>query len=272
MELMKNKVGLVMGIANKNSIATHIAKFLEEQGAEIAVSYQPMGGDEDKYLARIKKGSGLSPEASFYPCNVANDEDIEALFEKLKSQYGKIDFIVHSIAYADTQELASGVSNMSRKGFAEMMDISVYSLLKVANQAKDILGGGSLITLSHFGAQRAMAGFNGMGIAKAALEGSVRYLAQDIGAHNIRVNAVSAGPLRTLSSFGIGNFATMKDAYSNRCPLNNEINQIDVAKSVAYLASDLSLCTTGEIIHVDNGYHSVGLEQVAPDAQEESAA
>lgn len=259
MPLLEGKKGLVMGVAHKSSIASHVAKMLLDQGAHVNVSFFSNGDVDSRYLQRIKKSTELGDRAGFYGCNVADEESLEGFLSASIKDLGGIDFIVHSIAYADSTELSSDVCDMSRKGFLDMMDISVYSLLAIARLARQDLAGGSLVTVSHYGAQKAIPGFNGMGIAKSALESSVRYLAKALGEKETRVNAVSPSPVRTLSSFGLQDYQIMKDAYETRSPLKEAVTHEDIAKSICYLVSDFSSGITGEVMHVDGGFHSTGL-------------
>jgi len=254
--LFKGKKGVIMGIANQHSIAAGIAKFLVDEGAEIAFSFLP--DDTGKMEGRIRKVVGEWQPKIVLPCNVNKDEDIKTFFEAVASQYGKIDFVVHSIAFAPLNDLKCPTIEASRQGFLTAMDVSVYSFLAICREGSKVMSpGGSFLTLSYFGGEKVVAGYNMMGLAKSALEMSVRYAAFDLGGKNIRVNCISAGPIKTLASSAVG-AGKMLDMYKSIAPLERNVSQEEVGKSAGFLLSDLASGVTGEIMHVDAGYHVMG--------------
>ena len=253
--IMAGKRGLVMGVANNHSIAWGIAKTLAEQGAEIAFSYQ--GDQFKKRLLPLAKsiGSDICIE-----CDVANDSSIDNMFEILKEKWSSIDFIVHAIAYSDKEELKGRYIDTTRDNFCRTLAISCYSFTAVASAAEKMMpNGGSMITLSYSGAERVMPSYNVMGVAKAALESSVRYLATDLGSKSIRVNSISAGPMRTLAGSAISGARFVYNWQGENSPLRRNINLTDIGGSALYLLSDLSSGVTGETHHVDSGYHVIGM-------------
>ncbi len=260
--LLAGKRGLIMGVANNRSIAWGIAKAAREAGAEIAFTWQ---GDALK-----KRVEPLAAELDAFmagDCDVTDLSSIDAVFEALEQKWGKIDFVVHAIAFSDKDELTGRYLDTSRENFTKTMDISVYSFVAVAKRAERILNdGGSIITLTYYGAEKVMPHYNVMGVAKAALEASVRYLAVDMGGRGIRVNAISAGPIKTLAASGIGDFRYILKWNEYNAPLKRTVTIDEVGKSALYMLSDLSTGVTGEIHHVDSGYHTVGMKAVdAPD-------
>lgn len=258
--LMNGKKGLIMGIANEHSIAWAITKKLHEQGAQMAFSYQG-----DVLLKRIQPllesiGQGHSP---LIECNVSEDESIEKLAKEIQERFGKLDFIVHAIAFSDKNELKGRYVDTSRANFNMTMDISCYSFTAVCQKLLHLLNpGASCITLSYFGAEKVMPHYNVMGVAKAALEASVRYLAADLGKDEIRVNAISAGPMRTLAAAGISDFRYMLRWTESNAPLRRNITQDDAGGSALYLLSELASGVTGEILHVDSGYNVIGMKAI----------
>ena len=260
--LMAGKRGLIMGVANDHSIAWGIAQMLSSQGAEIAFTYQG-----DAQAKRLKPLAASIGSSIVLPADVESDEQLDAVFANLKAQWGTIDFLVHSLAFSDRDELKGRYVDTSRANFTKSLDISCYSFTAVANRAaKMMTRGGSLVTLSYLGAQRVMPNYNVMGIAKAALEASVRYLAADLGRDNIRVNAISAGPIKTLAASGIGDFRYILKWNELNSPLKRNTTIEDVGGAGLYLLSDLSSGVTGETHHVDCGYHVVGMKaEDAPD-------
>lgn len=253
--LMAGKRGLVMGVANKNSIAWGVAKQLHEAGAEIALTYQ--GALLER---RIKPLADSIDVTELMICDVADDDSIKAVMEHLEEKWGKIDFIVHAIAFADKDELAGGYIETSRDNFKISMDISVYSFTAVLQKAEKIMSDDfSAITLSYYGSEKTIPHYNVMGVAKAALEASVRYLAQDLGKKGGRVNAISAGPIKTLASAGISGMRAMLKWNQINAPLKRNVTQDEVGKSALYLLSDLGSGVSGEVHHVDAGYHSIGM-------------
>ncbi len=260
--LMKGKRGLVMGVANNRSIAWGIAKACADAGAEIALTYQ---GDALK-----KRVEPLASELGAIVaghCDVTDPATIDAVFSELEAKWGKIDFLVHAIAFSDKDELTGRYVDTSRENFARTMDISVYSLTSIAKRAEPLMNaGGSMLTLTYYGAEKVMPHYNVMGVAKAALEASVRYLAVDLGGNGIRVNALSAGPIKTLAASGIGDFRYILKWNEYNSPLKRTVTIEEVGDSALYLLSDLSRGVTGEVHHVDSGYHTIGMKAVdAPD-------
>ncbi len=260
--LMAGKRGLIMGLANDKSIAWGIAQAVAAQGAELAFSYQ---GEALKKRVEPLAASLGTPH--LYECDVASDESIDALFTALKAEWGQIDFVVHAIGFADKNELRGRYVDTSRAGFLLAMDISVYSFTAVCQRAAAMMGpGGSLLTLTYYGAEKVMPHYNVMGVAKAGLEASVKYLAEDLGKDGIRVNAISAGPIKTLAASGIGDFRYIMRWNELNSPLRRNVTQEEVGKAALYLLSDLGSGTTGENLHVDAGYHVVGMKAIdAPD-------
>ena len=260
--LMAGKRGLIMGVANDKSIAWGIAKTLADQGAELAFSYQ---GD-----ALLKRVMPLASEVGaelVLPCDVSDEASLDALFEKLAERWGGLDFVVHAIGFSDKTELRGRYVDTSRGNFQMSMDISVYSFTAVVQRAEKLMNdGGSCLTLTYYGAEKVMPHYNVMGVAKAALEASVRYLAEDLGKDGIRVNAISAGTIKTLAASGIGDFRYIMKWNEYNAPLRRTVTQEEVGKSALYLLSDLGSAVTGEVLHVDAGYHIVGMKAVdAPD-------
>jgi len=254
---MAGKRGIVMGVANERSIAWGIATSLHAQGAELAFTYQG-----DALLKRVKPLAESIGSDIILPCDVTDDASIDAVFETLEARWGKLDFLVHAIAYADKDELKGKYLNTSRDNFLRSLDISCYSFTAVAQRAVPLMvDGGSMVTLTYYGAERVMPHYNVMGVAKAALEASVRYLAADLGDSNIRVNAISAGPIKTLAASGIGDFRYILKWNEYNSPLRRNVSLDHVGGSALYLLSDLSGGVTGEVHHVDSGYHVVGMMQ-----------
>jgi enoyl-[acyl-carrier protein] reductase I len=256
---MEGKKGIVFGVANKRSIAWAICQSLASQGAEIALTYQNERLEENaRELAKA-----LPKPAIVLKCDVANDQDAKNVFVSLEKQWGSLDFLVHSLAFAKTEELEGEYLKTTREGFALAHDISAYSLTLLAREARPLLAkapqGGSIITLTYLGGERAIQNYNVMGVAKAALESSVRYLAADLGASNIRVNAISAGPINTLAARGIRGFSDILKRIQERAPMRRNIEAAEVGDTALFLASPLSRGITGEVIHVDAGYHIVGV-------------
>ena len=258
--IMKNKIGVVMGVANDRSLAWGITKALADNGADIILTYQ---GEALK--KRIIPLSEKVNAKHTLECDVSDEESIKNTFDEIYKKYGKIDFIVHAIAFSDKEELKGKYIETSRKNFLQTLDISCYSFTAVANYASKIMNdGGSMITLSYYGAEKVIPHYNVMGIAKAALEASVMYLAADLGNRDIRVNAISAGPVKTLAASGIGDFRYILKWNEYNAPLKRNTNLNDVGGAALYLLSNLASGTTGEVLHVDSGYHVVGMK--SPDA------
>lgn len=261
-QLMTGKKGLIMGVANDRSIAWGIAKAVHEQGAELAFTYQ--GEALKKRVEPLAESTGSD---FVVPCDVTDTDSMDAVFAAIKDRWGKLDFLVHAIAFSDKDELKGQYIDTSAENFASTMNISCYSFTALAQRARALMtDGGSLVTLSYFGAERVMPHYNVMGVAKAALETSVRYLAEDLGKENIRVNAISAGPMKTLAASGIGDFRYILKWNEYNSPLRRNVNQDDIGGAGVYLLSDLSSGVTGETHHVDCGYNIVGMKAVdAPD-------
>jgi enoyl-[acyl-carrier protein] reductase I len=261
-ELMAGKRGLIMGLANDKSIAWGIAKTLHDAGAELAFSYQGEALRKRVGPLAAQLGSNI-----VLPCDVGNEASLDALFSSLKEFWDGLDFVVHAIGFSDKSELRGRYVDTSRNNFNLTMDISVYSFTAVMQRAEKMMNsGGSALTLTYYGAEQVMPHYNVMGVAKAALEASVKYLAEDLGKDGIRVNAISAGPIKTLAASGIGDFRYIMKWNEYNSPLRRNVTIDDVGKSALYLLSDLGSGTTGENLHVDAGYHVVGMKAVdAPD-------
>ncbi|MGH1403096.1 MAG: enoyl-ACP reductase FabI [Alphaproteobacteria bacterium] len=257
-DFLKGKRGLVMGVANDRSIAWGIAEAAAQNGAELAFTYQG-----DALLKRVKPLAERVGAEMLLPCDVTDENSIDETFSEIEKQWGKIDFVVHAIAFSDKNELDGLYLNTSRDNFLRTMDISVYSFTAVAQRAAPLMtDGGSLITLTYYGAEQVMPHYNVMGVAKAALEASVKYLAADLGKDNIRVNAISAGPIKTLAASGIGDFRFILKWNELNAPLKRNVTIEDVGRSGLFLLSDLGSGVTGETLHVDSGYHTVGMLSV----------
>ncbi|MGC6497255.1 MAG: enoyl-ACP reductase FabI [Candidatus Puniceispirillaceae bacterium] len=260
--VMAGKKGLIMGVANDRSIAWGIAKKVADQGAELAFTFQG-----DALEKRVRPLADSVGSDLVLPCDVTDEASVDAVFSTLKSKWGNLDFVVHAIAYSDKEELKGQYVDTTRDNFERTMDISVYSFTEITRKATAMMNdGGSLLTLTYYGAERVMPHYNVMGVAKAALEASVRYLAVDLGGRNIRVNGLSAGPMKTLAASGIGDFRYILKWNEYNSPLKRNVNLDDVGGAGLYLLSDLSSGVTGETHHVDCGYHVVGMKAVdAPD-------
>ena len=260
--VMHGKKGLIMGVANDRSIAWGIAAKLAEQGAELAFTFQG-----EALQKRVTPLAASVRSDLVMPCDVTDEGSMDAVFSTLEQKWGKLDFVLHAIAYSDKEELKGGYVDTSRQNFQRTMDISVYSFTAVAKRAAAMMNdGGSMLTLTYYGAERVMPHYNVMGVAKAALEASIRYLAVDLGGRNIRVNGLSAGPMKTLAASGIGDFRYILKWNQYNSPLKRNVTLDDVGGAGMYLLSDLSSGVTGETHHVDCGYHVVGMKAVdAPD-------
>ncbi|MBX7458792.1 enoyl-ACP reductase FabI [Qipengyuania sp. 1NDH17] len=260
--LMKGKRGLIMGLANDKSLAWGIARQLHEQGAEMAFSYQ--GEALKKRVAPLAEQLGSD---FVFECDVSNMDALDSAFDTLKERWDTIDFVVHAIGFSDKSELRGKYVDTSLDNFLMTMNISAYSLVAVAKRAREMMpNGGSILTLTYYGAEKVIPHYNVMGVAKAALETSVQYLANDLGPEGIRVNAISAGPIKTLAASGIGDFRYILKWNEYNSPLRRNVTIEDVGGSGLYFLSDLSSGVTGETHHVDAGYHVVGMKQEdAPD-------
>ena len=257
MKLLEGKTALIFGLANKHSIAWGIAQAFHEQGAELGFSY---GIPQlERRVMPLAKQLGVD---FVEMCDVSKEEDIDAVFERAAARFGKIDILVHAVAFAKQEDLAGRFLNTSRDGFAMTLDISAYSLVALSRRAVPLMtDGGSILTMSYYGAEKAVPHYNVMGVAKAALEASVRYLAADLGPDGIRVNAISAGPIKTLAAAGIAGFRKMLRYVGERTPLRRNIDQAEVGKTALYLCSDLASGVTGEVVYVDAGYNILGMPE-----------
>ena len=251
---LTGKTAVIFGLANKRSIAWGIAQKLHEAGATLAICYQNerMKLEAEGLIADL-------PGASGFQCDVSSDQEIETLFVALKAKYAKLDIVVHAVAFAPAAELHGDFLNTSRAGFHSAMDVSVYSLIAVSHAAAPMMSaGGSILTLSFFAAEKVVPHYNVMALAKSALESAVRYLAFSLGSRGIRVNAISAGPIKTLAARGVGDLTEMLRAHAERAPLQRNVEQIEVGGAALYLASDLASAVTGEVHYVDCGYNIMG--------------
>lgn len=256
--LMAGKRGLILGVANERSIAWGIAQACAAQGAELALTFQ--GEALEKRVRPLAERLGAK---IVEPCDVTDEASMAALFQTLKEQWGKLDFLVHAVAFSDKSELSGQYLHTSRDNFRTTLDISCYSFTACARYAAPMMtDGGSLLTLTYYGAERVMPHYNVMGVAKAALEASVRYLAVDLGPRNIRCNAISAGPIKTLAASGIGDFRYILRWNELNAPLHRNVRIDEVGQAGLYLLSDMSSAVTGEVHHVDAGYHTVGMTAV----------
>ena len=254
-DYLKGKRGLVMGVANDRSIAWGISKAAHEAGAELAFSYQG-----EALAKRVKPLAESLGSDILIECDVTDEGSIEAAFKEIEAKWGKLDFVVHAIAFSDKNELDGKYVDTSRANFLRTMDISVFSFTAVAKAAAPLMTeGGSMVTLTYYGAEQVMPHYNVMGVAKAALECSVKYLAADLGGDDIRVNAISAGPIKTLAASGIGDFRHILKWNELNAPLKRNVTIDDVGRSGLFLLSDLGSGVTGEVLHVDAGYHTVGM-------------
>jgi len=260
--LMKGKRGLIMGVANQHSIAWGIAKALHDAGAELAFSYQG-----DLFRKRVVPLVEPLKPAALIDCDVSNQGSLDAAFEELKKKWDTIDFVVHAIAFSDKEQLKGRYIDTTPENFRMTMDISCYSFTAVAQRAEKMMpNGGSMLTLSYYGAERVMPHYNVMGVAKAALEATVRYMAEDLGKQAIRVNAISAGPIKTLAFAGIADSRYILKWNEYNSPLRRTVTIEEVGSSALFLLSDMGKAVTGETMHVDAGYHIVGMKAVdAPD-------
>ena len=256
--LMKGKRGLIMGVANKRSIAWGIAQACADAGAELAFTYQ--GEALERRVKPLAESVGAD---TVLPCDVTNEASIDAVFDTLKDKWGEIDFVVHAIAFADKDELTGRYVDTTPGNFQMSLNISCFSFTAVCNRAEKLMpNGGSLLTLSYFGAEKVIPHYNVMGVAKAALEASVRYLAADLGKQNIRVNSISAGPIKTLAAAGIAGMRMMLKWNEENAPLRRNVTIEEVGNSALYLLSDLGTGVSGENHHVDGGYNAIGMRMI----------
>ena len=254
---LSNKLGLVVGVANKRSISWAIAKAASAAGARIALTYPSARLEEN-----VRELAPQLENAIVLPCDVTSDDQIEALAQSLDREFGGLDFLVHGAAFAQQAELSNPFVQTSREGFRVALDVSAYSLIGLSRAVTPLMekrGGGSILTLTFIGSNRVFVNYNVMGVAKAALESAVRYLAADLGPKNIRVNAISAGAIKTLAASGISGFSTMLQAYRDRAPLRRGVESAEVADAAVFLLSSASRAVTGEILMVDSGFHAVGI-------------
>jgi enoyl-[acyl-carrier protein] reductase I len=253
--ILSGKKALIVGLASNRSIAYGIAKAFHAQGASLAFTYQ-----NEKLQSRVEKMAAEFGSTFIFPCDVARDEDITHVFDALQNHWGSLDTLVHSVAFAPADQIGGDfVTNANREGFQIAHDISVYSLVALAKAAMPMMEdtNGSVLTLSYFGAEKAVPNYNVMGVAKASLEATVRYLAASLGSRGLRVNAISAGPIKTLAAAGIKDFRKIQNAYAGVAPLGRNITADEVGNAAAFLCSDLASGVTGDILHVDAGYHAV---------------
>lgn len=264
-DFLKGKRGLIMGVANDRSIAWGIAEQCAAAGAELAFTFQGEALEKRVRPLADKIGANIVVQ-----CDVTDDASIDRTFAEIEKEWGQLDFVVHAIAFSDKKELDGLYLDTTRENFNRTMDISIYSFTSISQRAVPLMKeGGSLLTLTYYGAERVMPHYNVMGVAKAGLEASVRYLAADLGAKNIRVNAISAGPIKTLAASGIGDFRYILKWNELNAPLKRNVTIEDVGRSGLFLLSDLGSGVTGEVLHVDSGYHTVGM--VAIDSAAETA-
>jgi enoyl-[acyl-carrier protein] reductase I len=253
--LLNGKNGVIIGVANKHSIAWSIAQSAASQGARLLFNYQ-----NERLKQNVEELVATVPGAKAFACDVANDAEIEALMHHAQKELGRIDFVIHSLAFAPREELTGQFVNTTRQGFATALDISAYSLVAVTRAAMPLMTeGGSVVTLSYLGAERVVPHYNVMGVAKAALECTVRYLAYDLGPKNIRVNAISAGPIKTLAARGVSGITKMIDIHKEFAPLRRPTEQGEVGDTALFLVSPLGRGITGEVIYVDGGFHILGM-------------
>jgi len=256
MGLLDGKKGLVVGVANERSIAWGIARALHREGAELAFTYL-----NEALEKRVRPLAERLGAREILPCNVQDDGQIEAVFARLREAFGGLDILIHAVAFANKEELQGAYLNTSREGFRLALDVSTYSLVALTRAAVPLMEGreGSILTLTYYGAEKVVPGYNVMGVAKAALEASVRYLASDLGPRGIRVNAISAGPIRTLAAAGITGFKDMLHHVEATAPLRRSASTDEVGDTALFLCSPLARGVTGEVIYVDGGYHIMGM-------------
>jgi enoyl-[acyl-carrier protein] reductase I len=251
---LAGQVGLVVGVANKRSISWAIARRLADAGAAIVLTYQT-----ERLAENVRELGAALADPLVLPCDVTDDAQLEAVFEAIAARHGRLDFLVHGVAFADREDLARPFVETSREGFRKALDVSAYSLVALSRGAQPLMSaGGSIVTLSYLGAERVFPNYNVMGVAKAALESAVRYLAAELGPRNIRVNAVSAGPIKTLAASGISGFTGILQTYRDRAPLRRTVDAEEVADAACFLLGPAGRAVTGEVLLVDGGYHVMG--------------
>jgi enoyl-[acyl-carrier protein] reductase I len=254
--LLENKTGIIYGVANKRSIAWATAQALHNAGARLAFTYQ---GDRLKENVETLTREAI-PDSLLLPCDVTNQEEVDRVFSRVKEEFGRLDFLIHSIAYAPREALEGQYLDTSRDAFLTALEISAYSLVQLARAATPLMtDGGSIVCMTYYGAEKVVSGYNVMGVAKAALEASTRYLAHDLGPRNIRVNAISAGPIQTLSARGVADFTSMLKHAAAHAPLQRNVEPMEVGNTALFLCSALSSAITGEVIYVDCGYNIMGI-------------
>jgi enoyl-[acyl-carrier protein] reductase I len=253
--MLENKVGIIFGVANKRSIAWACASACSAHGARMAFTYQG-----ERLRENVASLAGELPDSLVMPCDVSNQAEVDAAFEAVAERYGKLDFVVHSIAFAPREALEGEFVTTTREAFTTALEISAFSLTQVSLAAAPLMkDGGSIVTMSYYGAEKVVMNYNVMGVAKAALEASVRYLAADLGKQNIRVNAISAGPINTLSARGVKNMSSLLGYVAERSPLKRNVQAAEVGNTALFLVSDLASGITGETIYVDCGYNIMGV-------------
>ncbi len=253
--MLENKVGMIFGVANKRSIAWACAEACLNQGAKLAFTYQG-----ERLKENVEKLTKDLPETLVVPCDVTNQQEVDAAFAAVGKKYGRLDFVIHSIAFAPREALEGEFLTTTREAFLTAMEISTFSLTQISLAAMPLMkDGGSIVTMSYYGAEKVVMNYNVMGVAKAALEASTRYLAADLGRHNIRVNAISAGPINTLSARGVKNMGTLLNYVGEKSPLKRNVEAREVGNTALFLVSDLASGITGETIYVDCGYNIMGI-------------
>ncbi len=258
MKILEGKKGIIFGLLNNRSIAWGIAKQLKESGAELALTYYGEAGKKRVEPLAAELGCKITID-----CDVQKDSDIDNVYKIISEKWDKLDFIVHSLAFSDKNELRGHFSNTSRKNFAQTLDVSCYSLIAITKGAIPLMekaGGGSILTMTYYGAEKVLPHYNVMGVAKAALESTIKYLAADVGEKNIRINAISSGPIKTLAASGISNFDYMLKYSELNTPMRRNVTIEENGKTALYLLSDMSSGVTGEVLHLDGGYHVVGMK------------
>jgi enoyl-[acyl-carrier protein] reductase I len=254
--MLQNKKGIIFGVANKRSIAWATAQALHAAGAQLAFTYQ---GDRLKENVESLTNEAMSGSL-LLPCDVTNQSEVDDTFRRVGEEFGRLDFLIHSIAFAPREALGGEYLNTTREAFLTALEISAYSLPQLARAAAPLMTeGGSIVSMSYYGAEKVVAGYNVMGVAKAALEASTRYLAKDLGPRNIRINAISAGPIQTLSARGVADFSTMLKHHAERAPLGRNVEAREVGNTVVFLCSSMSSGITGEVIYVDCGFNIMGI-------------
>lgn len=253
--MLKDKIGLIFGVANKRSIAWACAAACAEQGGKMAFTYQG-----ERLKENVEKLAGELPDSLIVPCDVTNQAEVDAAFAAVGEKYGRLDFLIHSIAYAPKEALEGEFVTTTREAFVTALEISAFSLTQLALSAAPLMTeGGSIVTMSYYGAEKVVSNYNVMGVAKAALEASTRYLAADLGKQNIRVNAISAGPINTLSARGVKNMGSLLGYVGEKSPLKRNVQASEVGSTALFLVSPMSSAITGEVIHVDCGYNIMGI-------------